>query len=150
MNHTIRQAIATDQPAVVDCVQAAYRVYVDRIGRPPAPMLANYEALIAQGVVYVLTIRKRICGVLVMMPRGAEMFVENIAVDPRYQGQGLGRTLMAYVERRTRQEQLPVIRLYTNELMTENLMFYPMLGFEEEGRSTQDGYRRVFLCKRLM
>lgn len=77
------------------------------------------------------------------------MFVENVAIDPRFQGQGLGRTLMAFVEQQARKEQLDEIRLYTNELMTENLLFYRQLGFEEECRRVQNGYRRVFLRKRL-
>ena len=78
------------------------------------------------------------------------MFVENVAVDPRLQGQGLGRVLMAFVEQQARRHQLDEIRLYTNELMTENLHFYRHLGFEEEERRIEDGYRRVFLRKTLV
>lgn len=149
MNCVIRRAVASDQHAVKECVRAAYGVYIERIGRPPAPMLADYAALIAEGVVYVLTIRGRIRGVLVMMRQGATMFVENIAIAPECQRQGLGRIVMMHIEQQTRKEQLSAIRLYTNELMAENLVFYHKLGFEEEGRSMQDGYQRVFLCKDL-
>ena len=112
-------------------------------------MLVDYQALIAQEIVSVLADEKEIRGVLVMMPQGRGMVVENIAVDPRFQGQGLGRMLMAFVEQQARKEQLDEIHLYTNEVMTENLLFYHQLGFEEEGRYMQDGYRRVFLRKRL-
>ena len=56
---------------------------------------------------------------------------------------------MTFVEQQARKEQLQEIRLYTNELMTENLLFYQRLGFEEEDRREQDGYRRVFLHKVL-
>jgi ribosomal protein S18 acetylase RimI-like enzyme len=149
LDYIIRQAKQEDQAALVACVQAAYSKYIERIGKKPAPMLADYKALIAQGMVYVLTDEKEVRGVLVMMPQGRDMFVENVAVDPRLQGQGLGRTLMAFVEQQGRKEQLDEIRLYTNELMTENLLFYHQLGFEEEGRLVQNGYRRVFLRKRL-
>ena len=150
LDDIIRQAEQEDQEALVACVQAAYSKYIERIGKKPAPMLADYKALIAQGMVYVLADAKEVRGVLVMMPQGRNMFVENVAVDPRYQRQGLGRTLMAFVEQRARQEQLEEIRLYTNEVMTENLLFYHQLGFEEEGRHLQNGYRRVFLRKRLI
>ena len=149
MNCVIRRAVASDQHAVIECVRAAYGNYIERLGKPPAPMLADYAALIAEGVVYVLTIRGRIRGVLVMMRQGATMFVENIAIAPECQRQGLGRIVMMHIEQQTRKEQLSAIRLYTNELMTENLVFYHKLGFEEEGRSMQDGYQRVFLCKDL-
>lgn len=149
MNRIIRQAEQEDQADIVACVQAAYSKYIERIGKKPAPMLADYNTLIADEMVYVLVVDKEIRGVLVMTPEGREMFVENVAVDPRFQGQGLGRTLMAFVEQQARKEQLDEIRLYTNELMTKNLLFYHQLGFEEEGRHTQHDYRRVFLKKRL-
>ena len=148
-NIQIRQAQVADSRAVVVCIRAAYARYLARMDREPAPMHADYEALIAQGVVYVLADEKEVRGVLVMMPQGRDMFVENVAVDPRFQRQGLGRTLMAFVEQQTRKEQLDEIRLYTNEVMTENLHFYQKLGFEEEGRRVEDGYHRVFLRKRL-
>jgi ribosomal protein S18 acetylase RimI-like enzyme len=77
------------------------------------------------------------------------LLVENIAIDPRFQGQGLGQVLMVFVEQQARKEQLNEIRLYTNELMTENLRFYHKLGFEEGSRRVQDGYHRVFLRKGL-
>jgi ribosomal protein S18 acetylase RimI-like enzyme len=145
----IRLAQAADQRAVVACVRAAYSKYLVRMGREPAPLYADYKALIAQGVVYVLANEEGVRGVLVMMPRERSMFVENVAVDPRFQGQGLGQVLMAFVEQQTRKEQLDEIRLYTNELMTENLRFYQKLGFEEDGRRVEDGYHRVFLRKGL-
>ncbi|KAK8091866.1 hypothetical protein PG997_002227 [Apiospora hydei] len=36
-------------PAIRAMVQAAYAKYVERIGRPPAPMLANYERILEEG-----------------------------------------------------------------------------------------------------
>lgn len=145
----IRLARPDDHDALVACVQAAYVGYIERIGKQPAPLLADYQSLIAQQMVYVLVDEEGIQGVLVMQPEARSIFVENVAVYPHLQRRGLGRTLMAFVEQRARQEQLSEISLYTNELMTENLRFYHQLGYEEEGRRMQDGYRRVFLRKRL-
>lgn len=147
---SIRLAHQEEHDDIVACIQQAYAGYIPRMGRQPAPMLADYHALIAQDVVYVLPGEEGIRGVLVMMPQDKSMFVENIAVDPRFQGQGLGHMLMAFVEQQARAVQLDEIRLYTNELMTENLSFYHKLGFEEVERRAQDGYRRVFLRKRLV
>lgn len=148
-NMRIRQAQMEDQQVVVACVRAAYSKYLVRMDREPAPLHADYGALIVQGVVYVLEDEASIRGVLVLMSQPNSLFVENVAIDPRFQGQGLGRVLMAFVEQQARDEQLQEIRLYTNERMTENLRFYQKLGFEEEGRRIQDGYHRVFLRKRL-
>ncbi|KAK8848746.1 acetyltransferase protein [Apiospora arundinis] len=46
-------------PAIRAMVQAAYSKYVERIGRPPAPMLADYEKILDEGVqeVWVLVLQ---------------------------------------------------------------------------------------------
>src|SRR2546429_459790 len=123
-NMYIRQAQAADHRAVVACVRAAHSKYLICMDRGTTPLHSAYEALIAQGVVYVLATEEGVRGVLVTMPREGSMFVENVAVDPRFQGQGLGQVLMAFVEQQARKEQVHEIRLYTNEVMTENLRFY--------------------------
>lgn len=147
----IRPADAADCEAIIACVRAAYIKYVPRIGSEPAPMLADYPALIARGVVHVLPepTTDDLCGLIVLWPTDEAMFVENVAVYPRYQGQGLGRLLLAFAELRARAAGRPEVRLYTNEAMIENLAFYERLGFEETGRRVDGGYRRVYLRKIL-
>jgi ribosomal protein S18 acetylase RimI-like enzyme len=144
-------ATAADCAGVVACVRAAYTKYVARMGRLPAPMLADYLGLIARGVVHVLpgATPGDIRGLIVLWPTDGAMFVENVAVHPHYQGLGLGRRLMGFAEERARAAELPEVRLYTNEAMKENLEFYLRLGFEETDRRLDDGYRRVFLRKLL-
>ena len=111
-------------------------------------MLADYAALIRSGAVHVLD-GDPIAGVLVLTPKGDAMLVENVAVHPSRQGEGLGRKLMRFVEEFAREKGLSKIALYTNELMTENIAFYEGLGFEEVDRRLDDGYRRVFMSKEL-
>ena len=138
-----------DAPAVAACVRAAYAHYVARIGREPAPMTADYETLVAAGEVWLIRARDDVAGVLVLRPQPPALLVENVAVAPPHQGRGLGRLLMAFAEERARTEGLAEVVLYTNERMTENLRFYPALGFIETGRRTQDGFARVFYRKPL-
>jgi ribosomal protein S18 acetylase RimI-like enzyme len=134
---------------VAACVRAAYARYVERIGREPAPMTADYDALIAAGEVWIVRAGEDVAGVLVLRPQPPALLVENVAVAPGHQGRGLGRLLMAFAEERARAEDLAEVVLYTNERMTENLRFYPALGFTETGRATQDGFARVFFRKPL-
>lgn len=138
-----------DAPAVAACVRAAYARYVERIGREPAPMTADYGRLIAAGEVWVIPAGEGVAGVLVLRPQPPALLVENVAVAPLHQGRGVGRALMAFAEERARAEGLAEVVLYTNERMTENLRFYPALGFTETGRATQDGFARVFYRKAL-
>lgn len=149
---SIRLANRQDLPAITTCIDAAYTHYIERIGKKPAPMLADCSEAIAAGHVWLIPgLREAndIRGVLVMMPEETAMFVENIAVHPAWQGQGFGHVLMNFVERCAREAGLSAIRLYTNELMTENLRFYQKLGFVETARREENGYRRVLLQKAL-
>lgn len=145
----IRKARLADRPFIEGCVAAAYAKYVPRIGKPPAPMLADYAGLIDAGVVYVLEHRSTPAGVIVMYPGDGHLFVENVAVAPAGHGRGLGRVLMSFAEAEAARRGLPEVRLYTHQRMTENLGFYRHLGYRVTGRREADGYRRIYFRKRL-
>ncbi len=142
-----RAVAAGDVAGIRDCVRAAYRIYVERIGREPAPMLADYAALTAAGRVHLLELGDRLAGLIVLFARVDHLFVENVAVDPAFHGQGLGRRLMDFAEAAARARGFPVLRLYTNVHMTENFPFYDRLGYAVTGRVHEDGYERVYFKK---
>lgn len=144
----IRPALAADLSAVQACVNHAFSVYIPRIGHEPMPMQTDYAPLIEQGRVSVL-MDGELHGVLVMMPQGASMYIDVIAIEPRFQGQGLGRLLMAFAESQARALHLKELTLFTHEKMTENLRFYGLLGFVEVKREEVGGFHRVFLAKQL-
>ena len=50
----LRKARPEDRIAVEAIVAAAYSLYVERIGKPPGPMLDDYARLIEAGAVSVL------------------------------------------------------------------------------------------------
>ncbi|MDQ6832933.1 MAG: GNAT family N-acetyltransferase [Chloroflexota bacterium] len=145
----IRLARSDESHAVADCVNAAYEHYVARISKNPAPMFADYPALIADGLVSVIPGKDGVRGIIVMIVENDTLFIENVAVHPADQGRGFGRALMEYAEQRARDANRDAILLYTHERMNENLTFYRNLGFVEIERRTEDGYARVYLHKRL-
>ena len=145
----IRPAEPSDVEAVSSCVRAAYAIYLERIGRPPAPMIADYAALIAAREVWVACEEETIVGVLVLRPRADSLLLENVAVTPARQGRGIGRALIGFAERHAGELGLPAVELYTNERMTENLSFYPALGYVETGRRQEAGFSRVFYRKQI-
>lgn len=146
---TIRLARVEDREAIAACVNAAYMKYIERMGKEPAPMLADYAVLIAEGAVYVIPANDGVRGVVVLFPRTDYLFLENVAIHPKEQGKGLGHALMGFAERHARTANLCEIRLYTHERMTENLAYYRKLGYEEVERRVEDGYARVFMRKLL-
>jgi ribosomal protein S18 acetylase RimI-like enzyme len=145
----IRQAEARDVAAVTACMRAAYALYVERIGKEPAPMLADYAGLTTAGHVHLLELEGRLAGAIVLFARDDHLFVETVGVDPAFHGRSLGRRLMDFAEDNARARGLPAIRLYTNIHMTENFPFYDWLGYAVTGRVHEDGYDRVYFEKAI-
>jgi ribosomal protein S18 acetylase RimI-like enzyme len=146
----IRRAKPEDRAAVEAIVRDAYSIYVARIGKPPGPMLDDYARLIADGAVSVFEdTAGTIAAIIVLLAKPDHLLLDNIAVRPDRQGQGLGRQLIAFAEAEARRLGLTELRLYTHETMTENIALYTRLGFAETGRGHDAGYDRVFMTKRL-
>ena len=137
----IRPAEPADRAAVEAIVHAAYEKYLERIGKPPGPMLDDYGKLIAEGVVSVeAEPNGAVAALVVLLPETDHLLLDNIAVHPDRQGSGLGRQLMTFAESEARRHGFFEIRLYTHVAMTENIALYRRLGFVETGRGEQDGY----------
>jgi len=146
----IRQAELRDQDAVEAIVRGAYSIYLDHIGKPPGPMLDDYTALIAQGAVSVFVAPDgSVVALIVLLPKPDYLLLDNVAVRPDRQGQGIGRTLIEFAESEARRRCYAELRLYTHEKMTENIALYLRLGFVETGRGREAGYDRVFMTKRI-
>lgn len=143
----IRSANAEDLANVEMCARDAYAVYVSRMGRKPAPMIANFALKIELEHVYVAENQGAFVGYVVFYCEGDHIHLENVAVSPNQAGKGFGKQLIKYAEKAARDNGLNAVELYTNEAMTENLAMYPSLGYLEIERKEQDGYKRVFFRK---
>jgi ribosomal protein S18 acetylase RimI-like enzyme len=145
----IRRARADEVAWVAETIAAAFSVYISRIGRVPMPMTADHAALVSAGEVHVLEDEGKRLGLIVMRREADHLFVDIVAVVPQAQHRGLGRRLMAFAETEALQSGLTAVRLYTNAAMTENLRFYPRLGFRQTDARVDDGFARVFFEKRF-
>ena len=93
---SIRTAAPEDLDTIRRIARAAYALYVPRIGREPAPMVADFAAAIAAGQVWVMG--APVAGFFVGYTRDDHWHLENVAVDPAEQGTGLGRALITHAE----------------------------------------------------
>ncbi len=143
----IRAAVQADVPAVEAVVRAAYGHYVERLGRPPGPMTADYGQLIAAGGSCVIERDGGVVGVMILNAVSDHLLISNVAVLPEHQGRGLGASLLAHAEAQARQRGLDEMRLFTNALMHENIAIYRKFGWVEYDRGEQAGFRRVFMRK---
>jgi GNAT superfamily N-acetyltransferase len=109
----------------------------------------DYGEKVAQGHVSVAVEADEIVGLIILIKAVDHLLVENVAVEPERQGQGIGRALLAFAESVAADAGLTMLRLYTHAAMTENRAFYPRLGYTEVDRRTDNGFERVFFSKRL-
>ncbi|MDN3278908.1 GNAT family N-acetyltransferase [Frankia sp. RB7] len=145
----IRRANFADLPAIERIVSDAYRVYIERIGKPPGPMLDDYSAHIRNRAAWVAETSDQIAGVLILIEQTDHLLLDNVAVDPSHHGRGIGRELLNFAEQEAGRRGHREITLYTHEKMSENLAMYPALGWVETERREQNGYQRVFFRKFL-
>jgi len=145
----MRKATPSDLQGIETCAIAAYTPYVERIGRKPAPMVADFSASIGKGHLYVAQEDDQVVGFVVFYAKQDHVHLENVAVAPGFQNRGIGRKLIGFVEQQAQQDGYTRIELYTNAMMTENLELYPRLGFEQFDRRLEDGFDRVYFSKTL-
>jgi GNAT superfamily N-acetyltransferase len=142
-----RLAIYADLPALRDIVKAAYSPYLARMDTRPAPMSHDLGPDVDAGAVWVLG--KPPVGLICLVALDGALLIENVAVHPDAQGGGVGRRLMAVAEHEALRLGAGTVRLYTNEVMVENIAIYQHLGYRELYRRTEGGFRRVFMEKKL-
>ena len=138
MRESLRQALPADAAAIRSLTRAAYAKWVPLIGREPKPMGADYEAAVCAHRFDLLYRDGNLAALVETIVEPDHLLIENLAVLPACQGLGLGRRLMAHVERLAEAQGFAEVRLYTNKLFAENVAFYERLGYrvyrEEEFR----------------
>lgn len=145
----IRPATPDDIPGISACALEAYELYVERIGKIPAPMKANFHEQLSTHTIDVLEQDGQLVGYVVHQRQGHQTLLENVAVLPQFAGQGFGRELIKHVESCAAECKTAKVVLYTNVAMTENLALYPKLGYSETGRVIEDGFHRVYFEKHV-
>jgi hypothetical protein len=78
----VRTATADDFGRIGAIARDAYAKYVQRIGREPAPMVADFAAEIAAHRVVVIEAAGKVSGYMIAWPGADAYFIDNIAVDP--------------------------------------------------------------------
>jgi len=142
-------AKAEDVRAIKPMVDAASSKYIERLGKLPAAMTADYDKLVETRNVYVLRADGNVVGSVLLSKGEDSIKVSNLVVDPAVQGRGYGRVLMDHAESMARAQGLAAVTLFTNRKMHENIALYRKIGFTETGRNTEDGFARVFFRKEL-
>ncbi|MEO8685376.1 MAG: GNAT family N-acetyltransferase [Devosia sp.] len=146
MATSIRPARHDDVPAIAALVDTAYQHYIPIIGRKPRPMMDDHAARTHRGENFLLVDDGLPLAVIALAQEQTDaLHIFNIAIHPDAQNRGLLRQLLAFAEAKARHDGLPLLTLYTNQLMTRNRAIYAHLGFVEVGTETANGYNIVFM-----
>lgn len=142
----IRQATAADSAGLKSCMESAYSDYQERMGdeRLP-PMDVDYLSEISNYPTWVVESRGKIVAGLIMSFDNEAASISNIAVDPGYQGQGIGGGLLSHAASKATANGFTELRLTTHVLLHENISLYRHLGWIETGRDET----RVYLAKKI-
>jgi len=146
----LRPATAADAPRLSELVRAAYGHYTERLDGPPRPMTDDYAEVVSRASVTVAERGTLVVGLIVLGAGDEGFFVDNVAVHPARQGDGIGRALLEHAEAAARAEGFDSLYLYTHELMTENLALYARLGYVEYDRRPHGEANLVYMRKNLI
>jgi len=146
---TLRRATPGDLAAVVALQRAAYAKNRPLLGVEPLPLLADYAQVFAAYEVYLAEHDGALDGVLILEPRADDLLIWSVAVAPAAQGRGVGNTMLAFAEARTRELGCSCIRLYTGEPLTFNIAWYTRHGYAHESTEDMGDRVRVNLIKHL-
>ncbi|KAJ5496550.1 Acyl-CoA N-acyltransferase [Penicillium fimorum] len=148
---TLHKATVEDIPTIKAMIDAAYSKYIERIGKPPAPMTQDWDGVIRTHQVLILRDNERIVGSITFREdkQTNSLKLNNVVVDPKVQSRGYGSYMIKYAEMEGQKQGLSSVTLFTNVKMFENLGYYPKLGFTETERRVEDGFERVYFYKKL-
>ena len=127
-----RRANENDAETVRTLTHAAYAKWVPVIGRRPKPMNVDYEQAVQTHAIELAYEDGVLVALYQIIPAADHLLLENIAVAPAHQRQGLGHRLMVRIEALARARGLAKVRLYTNKAFDSNLEFYQKLGYAIE------------------
>ena len=143
---TIRKAIPADSEGLKKCMELAYSSYQERMGgvRLP-PMEVDYLSEIKNYPSWVVESENSIVGGLIMLFDKDQASIANIAINPMFQGQGIGGELIKFAQSKASQMGCSELHLATHVLLVENISLYRHLGWQETSRDET----RVFMLKHL-
>jgi ribosomal protein S18 acetylase RimI-like enzyme len=143
----LRRAVAGDAPAIRALTRLAYAKWVPVAGREPLPMRADYEAAVRDHRIDLLYRDSELAALIETVAETDHLLIENVAVAPAFQGQGLGRVLLAHAEQLAAQSGYAELRLYTNKLFAANVALYQRLGYRIDREESLNGGTAVHMSK---
>ncbi|WP_299480929.1 GNAT family N-acetyltransferase [uncultured Roseibium sp.] len=141
----IREAVLQDLLHLKQCIDRAYAADKARIKNLP-DVSGGLEDDICSNTVLVAEADGRLAGCAIFSVTGPDAHLINLAVDPDFMGQGLGRQLVEATEKEAFARGATEIHLATHPEMLRNVSLYSHLGWSETSRNEN----KILMQKKLM
>lgn len=145
----IRRAAPADAVQIRALTRDAYAQWIPIIGREPLPMQADYDRAVREHMIDLLFWRGELAALIEMQHNSDHLYIVNVAVSPRYQGEGHGRHMLSHAERLAAALGLGEVRLDTNKKFSRNIELYRRLGYAVDREEPFKDTFRVHMSKRL-
>lgn len=140
---SLRAASADDAATLLQVEQAAFSAYHDLLD-PPSSVFRETPATIAakmqHGQFIVAQHGEQIVGLVFFQREEACVYLGRLSVLPTYQGRGVGKRLIDYVEQQAQSFGPPCVQLYVRKPLTQLQAMYQRLGYQVVEERTHPGY----------
>ena len=146
----IRIAKLEDVPELYSCCVEAFKDYILLIGRTPGPMLEDLYEGVLHHHTFIAQDGESIAG-FILIKDGQEdfMWLDILAVYPKFRNKGIGNSLVEFCEDFIRSEGKSECRLYTHVKYEKTQKLYLDRGFEIYDRVQEYGFDRYYMRKHL-
>jgi ribosomal protein S18 acetylase RimI-like enzyme len=141
------------RPDETEKIAAFQRAAYDRnraiLGVEPIPLKADYAKILGDYEVWLYEDEDKLAGVLILEPRPEDLLIWSVATAPDARRVGLGNRLLAAAETRARELGKRMMRLYTGELLVNNVAWYQRHGYAIERTEAMNDRRVVHMKKTI-
>lgn len=148
MNISIYESDENNAPRAFELMRMAFERQRRFVEPEPAifkDSIGSMSAAVARGEkrLVVGLHRKRLLGCVLCFPdleQPADYFFERLAVNPRYQGNGIGTMLLEDVESWAKSNGYKRTACYVRKALRQNVAFFEERGYKIDGEGTHDGF----------
>jgi ribosomal protein S18 acetylase RimI-like enzyme len=147
--HELRRARPHEAATIAAFQRGAYERNRAILGVEPIPVQADYADILRDYEVWLYESESKLAGVLIVEPRRDDLLIWSVATAPGARSRGLGNRLLVAAETRARELGKRLIRLYTGELLVNNVGWYQRRGYAIERTETMSDRRIVHMKKTI-
>lgn len=139
----LREAAEADLPTALAVLRAAFEEYQDWLDPPSGVHRETVESLataMASGRLILADLEGVLAGCVLYRPGHDHIYFGRLAVLPAYRRRGVAGALVAYVEQRGRELNLPCVRLGVRVALPELRERYERMGYHVVEARRHAGY----------